>query len=175
MHLLYRSRGPDRHFHSIANPHQLDGRDPSRAVSLAAHGASEKEISFLRHRSVELNAMLADVLVRFLRVFFKLGLLRACERRRWCSHDRKPLSASTMDGMCHHKHPRPGVSIPFEAALWAYIQAGTETFPLEQSSRSRPIRTDALGAGFRLSPGVLCRAASAGREPPGSRLVGRLP
>jgi hypothetical protein len=28
MHLLYRSRGSDRHFHSIANPHQLDGRDP---------------------------------------------------------------------------------------------------------------------------------------------------
>jgi hypothetical protein len=35
MHLLYRSRGPDRHFHSIANPHQLDGRDQAAPYAMA--------------------------------------------------------------------------------------------------------------------------------------------
>jgi hypothetical protein len=38
----------------------------ARAATLAAHGASESEISFLRHRRVELNAMPADVFVQFL-------------------------------------------------------------------------------------------------------------
>ena len=37
-----------------------------RAATLAAHGASTREISFLRHHRVELNAMPADVFVRFL-------------------------------------------------------------------------------------------------------------
>jgi hypothetical protein len=37
-----------------------------RAATLAAHGASTREISFLRHRRVELNAMPADVFIRFL-------------------------------------------------------------------------------------------------------------
>ena len=38
----------------------------ARAATLAAHGASAAEINFLRHRRVELNAMPADVFVRFL-------------------------------------------------------------------------------------------------------------
>ena len=37
-----------------------------RAATLAAHSASTREISFLRHRRVELNAMPADVFVRSL-------------------------------------------------------------------------------------------------------------
>ena len=37
-----------------------------RAATLAAHGATEEEIAFLRRRRVELNAMPADVFVGFL-------------------------------------------------------------------------------------------------------------
>jgi hypothetical protein len=32
MYQLHWSHGPDRHFHYIANPHQLDGRDLSPLV-----------------------------------------------------------------------------------------------------------------------------------------------
>ena len=49
-----------------SEPVETSGDWSARAATLAAHGASMKEISFLRHRRVELNAMPADVFVRFL-------------------------------------------------------------------------------------------------------------
>jgi hypothetical protein len=45
---------------------ETSGDWTARAQTLAAHGASMAEIRFLRHRRVELNAMPADVFVRFL-------------------------------------------------------------------------------------------------------------
>ena len=47
-------------------PVETSGDWSARAVTLATHGASAREIGFLRHRRVELNAMPADVFVRFL-------------------------------------------------------------------------------------------------------------
>ena len=49
-----------------SEPVETSGDWAARAATLAAHGASMTEISFLRHRRVELNAMPADVFVRFL-------------------------------------------------------------------------------------------------------------
>ena len=49
-----------------SEPVETSGDWSTRAATLSAHGASMKEISFLRHRRVELNAMPADVFVRFL-------------------------------------------------------------------------------------------------------------
>ena len=49
-----------------SEPVETSGDWSARAATLSAHGASMKEISFLRHRRVELNAMPADVFVRFL-------------------------------------------------------------------------------------------------------------
>ena len=49
-----------------SEPVETSGDWSTRAATLAAHGASMKEISFLRHRRVKLNAMPADVFVRFL-------------------------------------------------------------------------------------------------------------
>ena len=48
-----------------SEPVETSGDWSMRAATLAAHGANMKEISFLRHRRVEL-AMPADVFVRFL-------------------------------------------------------------------------------------------------------------
>ena len=49
-----------------SEPVETSGDWAARAATLAAHGASTTEIGFLRHRRVELNAMPADVFVRFL-------------------------------------------------------------------------------------------------------------
>ena len=49
-----------------SEPVETSGEWSSRAATLATHGASAAEINFLRHRRVELNAMPADVFVRFL-------------------------------------------------------------------------------------------------------------
>ena len=49
-----------------SEPVETSGDWSTRAATLLAHGASMKKISFLRHRRVELNAMPADVFVRFL-------------------------------------------------------------------------------------------------------------
>ena len=49
-----------------SEPVETSGDWSMRAAMLAAHGASTREISFLRHRRVELNAMPADVFIRFL-------------------------------------------------------------------------------------------------------------
>jgi hypothetical protein len=49
-----------------SEPVETSGDWSARATTLATHGASVKEINFLRHRRVELNAMPADVFVRFL-------------------------------------------------------------------------------------------------------------
>jgi hypothetical protein len=49
-----------------SEPVETSGDWSMRVATLSAHGASMKEISFLRHRRVELNAMPADVFVRFL-------------------------------------------------------------------------------------------------------------
>jgi hypothetical protein len=49
-----------------SEPVETSGDWTTRAQTLAAHGASMAEIRFLRHRRVELNAMPADVFVRFL-------------------------------------------------------------------------------------------------------------
>jgi hypothetical protein len=51
---------------SVSEPVETSGDWSARAATLSAHGASMKEISFLRHRRVELNAMPADVFIRFL-------------------------------------------------------------------------------------------------------------
>jgi hypothetical protein len=51
---------------SVSEPVETSGDWSARAATLLAHGASMKEISFLRHRRVELNAMPADVFIRFL-------------------------------------------------------------------------------------------------------------
>jgi hypothetical protein len=47
-------------------PVETSGDWSARAATLAAHGANAREIGFLRHHRVELNAMPADVFVRFL-------------------------------------------------------------------------------------------------------------
>jgi hypothetical protein len=49
-----------------SEPVETSGDWSARAATLSAHGASIKEISFLRHRRVELNAMPAGVFIRFL-------------------------------------------------------------------------------------------------------------
>jgi hypothetical protein len=49
-----------------SEPVETSGDWSARAATLAAHGATMAEITFLRHRRVELNAMPADVFVRFL-------------------------------------------------------------------------------------------------------------
>ncbi len=49
-----------------SEPAETSGEWSSRAATLATHGATAAEINFLRHRRVELNAMPADVFVRFL-------------------------------------------------------------------------------------------------------------
>ena len=49
-----------------SEPVETSGDWSARAATLAAHSASAAEINFLRHRRVELNAMPADVFVRFL-------------------------------------------------------------------------------------------------------------
>jgi hypothetical protein len=49
-----------------SEPVETRGRWAKRAATLAAHGATEGEIEFLRRRRVELNAMPADVFVAFL-------------------------------------------------------------------------------------------------------------
>jgi hypothetical protein len=49
-----------------SEPVETSGDWSMRAATLAAHGASTREISFLRHRRVELNAMPADVFIRTL-------------------------------------------------------------------------------------------------------------
>jgi hypothetical protein len=49
-----------------SEPAETLGKWSVRSTTLAAHGASAREINFLRHRRVELNAMPADVFVRFL-------------------------------------------------------------------------------------------------------------
>ena len=47
-------------------PVEISGDWSARAATLAAHCANAREIGFLRHHRVELNAMPADVFVRFL-------------------------------------------------------------------------------------------------------------
>ena len=49
-----------------SEPVETPGDWAKRAATLAAHGATEEEIAFLRRRRVELNAMPADVFVGFL-------------------------------------------------------------------------------------------------------------
>jgi ParB-like chromosome segregation protein Spo0J len=49
-----------------SEPVQISGDWDARAATLAAHGASPREISFLREKRVELNAMTAPVFVAFL-------------------------------------------------------------------------------------------------------------
>ena len=49
-----------------SEPVETPGDWAKRAETLAAHGATEEEIAFLRRRRVELNAMPADVFVGFL-------------------------------------------------------------------------------------------------------------
>ena len=49
-----------------SEPVETAGGWSPRAATLAAHGASPEEIDFLRGQRVELNAMAADVFVRFL-------------------------------------------------------------------------------------------------------------
>ena len=49
-----------------SEPVETPGDWAKRAETLAAHGATEEEIGFLRRRRVELNAMPADVFVGFL-------------------------------------------------------------------------------------------------------------
>ena len=49
-----------------AEPVETSGDWSARAATLSAHGASAREINFLRHRRVELIAMPADVFVRLL-------------------------------------------------------------------------------------------------------------
>jgi hypothetical protein len=49
-----------------SEPVETSGDWSARTTTLAAHGASVTEINFLCHRRVELNAMPADVFVRFL-------------------------------------------------------------------------------------------------------------
>ncbi len=49
-----------------SEPVETSGGWSARAATLAAHGASAADINFLRYRHVELNAMPADVFVRFL-------------------------------------------------------------------------------------------------------------
>jgi hypothetical protein len=49
-----------------SEPVQISGNWDARAATLAEHGATRSEISFLRERRVELNAMTAPVFVAFL-------------------------------------------------------------------------------------------------------------
>jgi hypothetical protein len=49
-----------------SEPVETSGDWSARAATLATHCANAAEISFLRHRRVELNAMPADVFVQFL-------------------------------------------------------------------------------------------------------------
>ena len=49
-----------------SEPVETSGDWSARSATLSAHGASVTEIKFLRHRRVELNAMPADMFVRFL-------------------------------------------------------------------------------------------------------------